>query len=102
MLAGLLRAGGRRTAALGNIGEPLVEATDYDVLAGELSSFQLYWSRDLAVPVGALLNLAEDHLGWHGTLDAHAHAKEAVWRGGGTAVGKLADALLAGVLAQGA
>src|SRR2546423_13214336 len=100
MLAGLLRAGGRRTAALGNIGEPLVEATDYDVLAVELSSFQLHWSRDLAVPVGALLNLAEDHLEWHGTFDAYAHAKEAIWRGGGTAVGNLDDPLVAELLAK--
>src|SRR2546423_14623930 len=92
MLAGLLRAGGRRTAALGNIGEPLVEATDYDVLAVELSSFQLHWSRDLAVPVGALLNLAADHLEWPGTFDPYARAKEAIWRaappgGGGGAAG---------------
>ncbi|OLE26891.1 MAG: UDP-N-acetylmuramoylalanine--D-glutamate ligase [Actinobacteria bacterium 13_1_20CM_3_71_11] len=117
MLAAILRAAGKRTAALGNIGEPLVEVSDqsgsaasdaahdpdrsgYDVLAVELSSFQLHWSRDLAVPVGALLNLAEDHLEWHGTFDAYAHAKEAIWRGGGTAVGNLDDPLVAELLAK--
>jgi UDP-N-acetylmuramoylalanine--D-glutamate ligase len=100
MLAAILRAAGKRTAALGNIGEPLVEATQYDVLAVELSSFQLHWSRDLAVPVGALLNLADDHLEWHGTFDAYAQAKVAIWRGGGTAVGNLDDPLVAELLSK--
>ncbi|GAB4006868.1 UDP-N-acetylmuramoyl-L-alanine--D-glutamate ligase [Glycomyces albus] len=54
MLAGMLEAGGLRTAALGNIGEPLVHAVNgpYDVLAVELSSQQLHWSRLLAPTAG--------------------------------------------------
>ncbi len=105
MLAAILHAAGRRTAALGNIGEPLVRAVGYDVLAVELSSFQLHWSRDLAVPAGALLNLADDHLEWHGTFAAYAHAKEAIWRaatpeGGGVAVGNLDDARVAEALSR--
>jgi UDP-N-acetylmuramoylalanine--D-glutamate ligase len=104
MLAAILAAAGRRTAALGNIGEPLVFANDYDVLAVELSSFQLHWSQDLAVPAGALLNLADDHLEWHGSFAAYAHAKEAIWRaataaGGGVALGNLDDARVAALLA---
>ena len=70
---------GLRTAALGNIGEPLVDAAlapdRFDVLAVELSSFQLHWSSTLAPQAGALLNLADDHLDWHGTFDAYAAAK---------------------------
>ena len=105
MLAAILSAAGKRTAALGNVGEPLVFAGGYEVLAVELSSFQLYWSRDLAVPAGALLNLADDHLEWHGTFDAYARAKEAIWRaatteGGGVAVGNLDDARVAALLAK--
>src|SRR5262249_27146219 len=103
MLAALLGAAGLRTAALGNIGEPLVSAKDYDVLAVELSSFQLHWSRELAVPVGALLNLADDHLEWHGTIEAYADAKRAIWRAatperGGTALGNLDDLQVAAAL----
>ena len=103
MLAAILAAAGKRTAALGNIGEPLVFAAGYDVLAVELSSFQLHWSRELAVPVGALLNLADDHLEWHGTFDAYAHAKVAIWRaatreGGGVAIGNLDDPRVAAQL----
>jgi UDP-N-acetylmuramoylalanine--D-glutamate ligase len=105
MLAAILRAAGKRTAALGNIGEPLVRAVGYDVLAVELSSFQLHWSRALAVPAGALLNLADDHLEWHGTFAAYASAKEAIWRaatpqGGGVAVGNLDDPRVAEALAR--
>jgi UDP-N-acetylmuramoylalanine--D-glutamate ligase len=106
MLAAMLRAAGYRTAALGNIGEPLVHAAvsgDYDVLAVELSSFQLYWSQTLAPQGGALLNLADDHLEWHGDFEAYATAKEAIWRsaatGDGVAVGNLDDPPVAARLA---
>jgi UDP-N-acetylmuramoylalanine--D-glutamate ligase len=103
MLASILRAAGLRTAALGNIGEPLVEATGYDVIAVELSSFQLHWSSTLAPPGGALLNLADDHLEWHGDFAAYAEAKAAIWRaatpdGGGTAIGNLDDPRVAALL----
>jgi UDP-N-acetylmuramoylalanine--D-glutamate ligase len=102
MLATILQAAGARTAALGNIGEPLVAATGYDVIAVELSSFQLYWSSTLAPQAGALLNLADDHLDWHGTFEAYAAAKTAIWRGGGTAVGNLDDPRVAALLPDGA
>ncbi|WP_245888857.1 UDP-N-acetylmuramoyl-L-alanine--D-glutamate ligase [Glycomyces artemisiae] len=84
MLAAMLAAGGLRTAALGNIGAPLVEAANgpYDVIAVELSSYQLHWSSELAPTAGAVLNLAPDHLDWHGSFDAYSEAKAAVWRGG--------------------
>jgi UDP-N-acetylmuramoylalanine--D-glutamate ligase len=85
MLAAILAAAGLRTAAVGNIGEPLVsdsivEPGTYDALAVELSSFQLHWSSTMAPPVGVLLNLADDHLEWHETFDAYAAAKFQVWR----------------------
>jgi UDP-N-acetylmuramoylalanine--D-glutamate ligase len=80
MLAAILRAAGLRTAAVGNIGEPLVDLADHDVLAVELSSQQLYWSRSLAPAAGALLNLAPDHLEWHGSFEAYVEAKTAIWR----------------------
>jgi UDP-N-acetylmuramoylalanine--D-glutamate ligase len=108
MLAAILTAAGKRTAALGNIGEPLVfAATDsaaaYDVLAVELSSFQLHWSTLLAAQAGAMLNLADDHLDWHGGFDAYAGAKTAVWRSapaGGVAVGNLDDPRVAAMLTR--
>jgi UDP-N-acetylmuramoylalanine--D-glutamate ligase len=90
MAESILRAAGLRTVAAGNVGTPLLAAVlaspAYDVIAVELSSFQLHWSRDLAPEAGALLNIAEDHLDWHGSLDAYAQAKAAVWRGNGCGV----------------
>ena len=96
MLAAILSAAGRASAALGNIGQPLVTAQGYEVIAVELSSQQLYWSRDLAPTAGVMLNLADDHLDWHGSFADYARAKEAIWRsatpsGGGVAVGNLDD-----------
>jgi UDP-N-acetylmuramoylalanine--D-glutamate ligase len=104
MLAAILAAAGHRAAAVGNIGTPLIDAVltgGYEVLAVELSSFQLHWSDSLAPPAGAYLNLADDHLSWHGGRDAYARAKTAVWRGaaaGGTAIGNADDAGVAALL----
>jgi UDP-N-acetylmuramoylalanine--D-glutamate ligase len=108
MLAAMLAAAGQRTAAVGNVGEPMVDAVldgDYDVLAVELSAQQLHWSRDLAPQAAAILNLAEDHLQWHGDFDTYVRDKTAIWRGctsdgGATAVGNLDDARVAALLAE--
>ncbi len=83
MLESMLAAAGHRTVAAGNVGLPLVDAvtaaTPYDVLAVELSSFQLYWSTTVRPLAGALLNLADDHTDWHGSFEDYALAKERVF-----------------------
>ncbi len=84
MLAAVLAAAGRRTAAVGNVGAPLVDAVldgTHDVLAVELSSYQLHWTSTVAAQAAAVLNVAPDHLDWHGGLDAYAAAKGLVYRG---------------------
>ena len=85
MLESILRAAGRRSVAVGNVGEPLIDAVladpPYDVLAVELSSQQLHFAPSVAPAAGALLNLAPDHLNWHGSYQAYEDAKTAVWRG---------------------
>lgn len=69
MLESMLTAAGLTTSAVGNIGRPIVEAVldevAYDVLAVELSSFQLHWTNSLSLHSAAVLNLAPDHLEWH-------------------------------------
>ncbi len=84
MLEQVLRAAGLRTVAAGNVGLPLLDAVHgpYDVLAVELSSFQLHWSRTLAPHAAAVLNLADDHTDWHGSFAAYAAAKASIWTGG--------------------
>src|SRR6266536_1850159 len=50
-----------------------------DALVVELSSFQLRFTSTLRLVAGAWLNLAPDHLDWHGSLAAYAAAKARVW-----------------------
>src|SRR5690606_498667 len=75
MLASMLTAAGLRTAAVGNIGRPIIEAVlddePYDVLAVELSSFQLHWMNSVRMHSAAVLNLHPAHLEWYeGAPDA--------------------------------
>ncbi|MFJ4482178.1 UDP-N-acetylmuramoyl-L-alanine--D-glutamate ligase [Streptomyces longwoodensis] len=85
MLASILRAAGLRTAAVGNIGVSLLDAVlgeeSYDVLAVELSSYQLHWAPSLRAHSAAVLNLAPDHLDWHGSMEAYARDKGRVYEG---------------------
>ncbi len=99
MLERMLAAGGHRTVAAGNVGLPLVDAVlaSYDVIAVELSSFQLHWTSTIRPAAGALLNLAPDHLDWHGSMAAYETAKAKVWAGG-TAIGNADDARVAALL----
>lgn len=79
----MLAAGGVPVAACGNIGRPVTEAAAEEppetVLVAELSSFQLRFVSSLRAEVGALLNIAPDHLDWHGDLDAYGRAKARIW-----------------------
>ncbi|AGS69010.1 UDP-N-acetylmuramoyl-L-alanyl-D-glutamate synthetase [Streptomyces collinus Tu 365] len=85
MLASILRAAGLRTAAVGNIGVSLLDAVlgeePYDVLAVELSSYQLHWAPSLRAHSAAVLNLAPDHLDWHGSMEAYAADKGRIYEG---------------------
>lgn len=96
MLTAILTAAGRRAVAVGNVGTPLLAAVladpPYDVLAVELSSFQLHWSASLRPFAAAVLNLADDHLDWHGSVAAYQEAKAKIWAGGQTvAIGNADD-----------
>ncbi len=83
MLEAMLLASGRRALAVGNVGTPLLHAVvdpqGYDVLAVELSSFQLHWSHSLRPQASACLNLAPDHVDWHGSYEAYRDAKAKVY-----------------------
>lgn len=84
MLASILTAHGERTAAVGNVGTPVVlAATDptLDVLVVELSSFQLHHTESMAAESAAVLNLAADHLDWHGSMAAYAADKGRIFTG---------------------
>ncbi|MEV4612837.1 UDP-N-acetylmuramoyl-L-alanine--D-glutamate ligase [Kitasatospora sp. NPDC049258] len=96
MLASILRAAGRRTAAVGNVGVSVLDAVlaeePYDVLAVELSSYQLHWAPSLRPHSAVVLNLAPDHLDWHGSMEAYAADKGRIYQGNQVAcVYNLAD-----------
>lgn len=73
LLAHLLRAGGHRTALVGNIGLPLLEVLDPvpapEFWAIELSSYQTLdvAASDARPDVAVVLNLFPEHLDWHGS-----------------------------------
>ena len=79
MLEAILRQTGRRVTACGNIGWPVIEAVTalprQDVIAVELSSFQLHWAPSVRPAAGVVLNVAEDHLDWHGSMAAYTADK---------------------------
>ena len=79
MVAKILQTAGLKAVACGNVGDTVIEAVDresaYDYLVLELSSFQLHWAKQAQFVSAAILNIADDHLDWHGTFDAYADAK---------------------------
>jgi len=99
MLHDMLVAGGRRSVLCGNIGDPVLAVLDQpaELLAVELSSFQLHWAPSLRPEAGVVLNVAEDHLDWHGSMAAYARDKARVLDGRVAVVG-LDDPVAAGLL----
>ncbi|UVO14462.1 UDP-N-acetylmuramoyl-L-alanine--D-glutamate ligase [Mycobacterium sp. SVM_VP21] len=96
MLHAMLSAAGRRAQLCGNIGSPVLDVLgepaggsarldggerklgpphESELLAVELSSFQLHWAPSLRPEAGAVLNIAEDHLDWHGSMAAYTADK---------------------------
>jgi UDP-N-acetylmuramoylalanine--D-glutamate ligase len=104
MIASCVRAGGHDAIACGNIGHPfpLAAREGHDALVVEASSFQLRFVATFHPRVSVLLNLAPDHLDWHGSEDAYVDAKRAVMRAQGEGdvhVGNRDDARSAAVSA---
>ena len=89
MLESILRAAGLRAVACGNVGLPVIEAAldpeGFDVLALELSSFQLHWTEHLDCEAAVVLNVSADHLDWHGGAEEYARAKGRIFEGVRTA-----------------
>ncbi|GGC94561.1 UDP-N-acetylmuramoylalanine--D-glutamate ligase [Tersicoccus solisilvae] len=83
MTEAILQAAGLRAIAVGNVGTPVLDAlrdpVEYDVLAVELSSFQLHYSHSLSPLASVCLNIAQDHVDWHGSYDAYRAAKAKVY-----------------------
>ncbi len=82
MAAAMLRAAGVSAIACGNVGTTVIESVEspekYEVLVLELSSFQLHWMREASFVAVAILNIAQDHVDWHGTFAEYARVKGSI------------------------
>lgn len=79
--AAMLREAGMRAAAAGNSGRAAGDAAlhEWDALVLEASSFQLEYTSSLRPRAAALLNVAPDHLDWHGSMDRYRAAKAKIF-----------------------
>ena len=84
LTAHMLVAGGLRATPAGNIGVPILDALrdpqGYDAIVVELSSFQLERLGEISPYASTCLNIADDHLDWHGSAEAYRAAKAKVYR----------------------
>ena len=79
----MLRAAGLRAVAVGNVGTPILDAVQhpepYDAIAVELSSFQLHFTHSMSPVASVVLNVAADHLDWHGSFEGYAADKARIY-----------------------
>jgi len=89
LVAHLLASAGRDVQVGGNIGTPVLELeppAEGRVHVLELSSFQIDLAPSFDPSVGVLLNITEDHLDRHGTMENYAALKERLVAHAGIAV----------------
>jgi UDP-N-acetylmuramoylalanine--D-glutamate ligase len=83
MVESMLRAAGLRAVSAGNVGTPILDAVrdpeGYDAIALELSSFQLHHTHTMSPLASVVLNLAEDHIDWHGSYAEYVAAKAKIY-----------------------
>lgn len=79
LTASALREGGINAIACGNVGHTVIDAVEsgegYDFLVLELSSFQLHWMNEASFVAAAILNIADDHIDWHGSFESYTNDK---------------------------
>lgn len=77
MVAHILNECGKKAYAVGNIGEGILWQMHEKegVFVEELSSFQLHDTNRYHPHIGAILNIKEDHIDWHGSFDDYINSK---------------------------
>jgi UDP-N-acetylmuramoylalanine--D-glutamate ligase len=104
----LVARAGRSVAVAGNIGPSLldtlaarIDAHDLpQVWVLELSSFQLEGLAGFEPTAATVLNLTQDHLDWHGSMDAYAAAKARIFGANGLMVINREDARVMAMLPE--
>ena len=83
----IFKNAGKRTHVVGNIGTPysgaVPEMKPDDVTVCEISSFMMETSRDFHPAICAVLNISEDHLNRHGTMEKYIALKERIFENSG-------------------
>ena len=79
--AALLRGGDRSVGEVGNTDLPFMAAIEqpFDAFVVECSSFRLQFTDAFRCDASVWLNLAPDHLDWHGSIEKYTGAKRRLW-----------------------
>jgi UDP-N-acetylmuramoylalanine--D-glutamate ligase len=104
----LVERSGKTVAVAGNIGPTLLDTLAQKRETGalpqvwvlELSSFQLEGVSGFEPTAAAVLNVTQDHLDWHGTMDAYAAAKARIFGSSGIMVLNREDPLVMKMLPE--
>ena len=108
----LCERAGKKVAVAGNISpaalDKLMACLDQadqlddmpDVWVLELSSFQLLYTHTLNATAAAVLNITQDHLDWHGDMQAYVHAKASIFGANTICILNRDDVLVAGLLPE--
>ena len=102
----LVQCAGKSVAVAGNIGHTLLDTLAERLDAGalpevwvlELSSFQLDGVTGFEPTAAAVLNISQDHLDWHRSLQAYAQAKARIFGATGLMVLNREDAAVMAML----
>lgn len=81
LIGEMLKAGGKKVAVAGNIGNPLVAVEDHDLdyIVAEISSYQLESIKDFRPWISVILNIQEDHIERHGSMAEYINQKSRIF-----------------------
>ncbi|MHB1544185.1 MAG: UDP-N-acetylmuramoyl-L-alanine--D-glutamate ligase [Gammaproteobacteria bacterium] len=97
LTADMLHRSGHRVRSGANLGTPVLELaaeSPADFYVFELSSFQLERTESLCPRAAVVLNISQDHLDRHPSIDDYVRAKARIYRGAGTRVANREDPLV--------
>ena len=80
----IFKAAGKTTYVVGNIGIPFagiaLEAHEDDLVVAEISSFQLEAAPTFKPKIAAVLNISEDHMNRHKTMENYIDLKSGIFK----------------------
>lgn len=99
----ILEHAGRSALICGNIGVPVLDLdlpSQGGLIVMELSSFQLDLCPKFAPDIAALINMSQDHIDRHGSMEGYVEAKKRIFRGSGDAILGVDDSYSANIYDQ--